>query len=245
MFGPEQTSADWKPEREVEREILAELNTLIERVDGYLEGYEPTNAGRRLQEFIDQLSNWYVRRSRRRFWKSENDVDKQSGYITLHRCLVTVAKLMAPLAPFVSEEIYQNLVCSMDADAPDSVHLASFPVADKSPIDEPLNDATQLAMRIASMGRSARSKAGLKVRQPLKTLRVIVRNAVEEQQVEDLAEQLIDELNVKKVLTYVSESANEVNFWDWSVTTNMAKVGPKYGAEARNKIGRASCRERL
>ena len=234
LFDPKQTPADWKPESELDRWILSELNTLIEQVDGYLDGYDPTNAGRRLQEFIDQLSNWYVRRSRRRFWKSENDVDKQSGYITLHRCLVTVAKLMAPLAPFVSEEIYQNLVCSMDADAPDSVHLASFPVADKSLIDEPLNDATQLAMRIASMGRSARSKAGLKVRQPLKTLRVIVRNAVEEQQVEDLAEQLIDELNVKNVLTYVSESANEVNFWDWSVTANMAKVGPKYGAEARN-----------
>ena len=234
LFDPKQTPADWKPESELDRWILSELNTLIEQVDGYLDGYDPTNAGRRLQEFIDQLSNWYVRRSRRRFWKSENDVDKQSGYITLHRCLVTVAKLMAPLAPFVSEEIYQNIVCSMDADAPDSVHLASFPVADKSLIDEPLNDATQLAMRIASMGRSARSKAGLKVRQPLKTLRVIVRNAVEEQQVEDLAEQLIDELNVKNVLTYVSESANEVNFWDWSVTANMAKVGPKYGAEARN-----------
>jgi isoleucyl-tRNA synthetase len=234
LFDPKQTQEDWKPESELDRWILSELNTLIEQVDGYLDGYDPTNAGRRLQEFIDQLSNWYVRRSRRRFWKSENDVDKQSGYVTLHRCLVTVAKLMAPLAPFVSEEIYQNLVCSMDSDAPDSVHLASFPVADKTLIDQPLNDATQLAMRIASMGRSARSKAGLKVRQPLKALRVIVRNAVEEQQVSDLAEQLIDELNVKSVMTYVSESANEVNFWDWSVTANMAKVGPKYGAEARN-----------
>ena len=226
LFDPKQTPADWKPESELDRWILSELNTLIEQVDGYLDGYDPTNAGRRLQEFIDQLSNWYVRRSRRRFWKSENDVDKQSGYITLHRCLVTVAKLMAPLAPFVSEEIYQNIVCSMDAAAPDSVHLDSFPVADQSLIDAPLNDAAQLAMRIASMGRSARSKAGLKVRQPLKTLRVIVRNAVEEQQVENLAEQLIDELNVKNVLTYVSESANEVNFWDWSVPATMAKVGP-------------------
>ena len=235
-FDPQQTPADWKPENELDRWILSELNTLIEQVDGYLDSYDPTNAGRRLQEFIDQLSNWYVRRSRRRFWKSENDVDKQSGYVTLHRCLVTVAKLMAPLAPFVSEEIYQNLVCSVDSAAPDSVHLAAFPVADRSLIDQPLNEATQLAMRIASMGRSARSKAGLKVRQPLNALRVVVRNDIEESQVRNLSDQLLEELNVKAVLTYVTGSSNEVEFWDWNVTANMALVGPKYGASSQHVV---------
>ena len=220
----------------MDRWILSELNTLIEQVDGYLDSYDPTNAGRRLQEFIDRLSNWYVRRSRRRFWKSENDVDKQSGYVTLHRCLVTVAKLMAPLAPFVSEEIYQNLVCSVDSAAPDSVHLAAFPVADRSLIDQPLNEATQLAMRIASMGRSARSKAGLKVRQPLNALRVVVRNDIEESQVRNLSDQLLEELNVKAVLTYVTGSSNEVEFWDWNVTANMALVGPKYGASSQHVV---------
>ena len=235
-FDPQQTPAHWKPENELDRWILSELNTLIEQVDRYLDSYDPTNAGRRLQEFIDQLSNWYVRRSRRRFWKSENDVDKQSGYVTLHRCLVTVAKLMAPLAPFVSEEIYQNLVCSVDPSAPDSVHLAAFPVADRSLIDEPLNDATQLAMRIASMGRSARSKAGLKVRQPLNALRVVVRNDIEESQVRNLSDQLLEELNVKHVLPYVTGSSNEVEFWDWNVTANMSLVGPKYGASSQHVV---------
>ncbi|GIT42094.1 MAG: hypothetical protein Ct9H300mP11_00300 [Chloroflexota bacterium] len=109
------------------------------------------------------MSNWYVRRSRRRFWRNEGDADKLSGYITLHTCLVTVAKLMAPLAPFVAEEIYQNLVCSVDDSAPDSVHLADYPVSNESLLDQPLMEATQLAMRVSSMGRAARSKAGLKV----------------------------------------------------------------------------------
>ena len=143
---------------------------------------------------------------------------------------------MAPLAPFVSEEIYQNLVCSVDSAAPDSVHLAAFPVADRSLIDQPLNEATQLAMRIASMGRSARSKAGLKVRQPLNALRVVVRNDIEESQVRNLSDQLLEELNVKAVLTYVTGSSNEVEFWDWNVTANMALVGPKYGASSRHVV---------
>ena len=160
-FDPSKTPADWKPENELDRWVLSELNTLAAQVDGYMEGYDPTNAGRRIQEFIDQLSNWYVRRSRRRFWRNEGDADKLSGYITLHTCLVTVAKLMAPLAPFVAEEMYQNLVCSVDPSAPDSVHLSQYPEADQSLVDEPLMEATRLAMRVASMGRAARSKAGL------------------------------------------------------------------------------------
>ena len=179
QFHPDQKPADWRPENELDRWVLSELNTLISQVDGYMDGYDPTNAGRRIQEFIDQLSNWYVRRSRRRFWKSENDQDKLSAYVTLHTCLVTVPKLMAPLAPFVSEEIYQSLVCAVDPDAPDSVHLAEFPAADQSLIDEPLMEATRLAMRISSMGRGARSRGGLKVRQPLPEVVVRTRTAEE------------------------------------------------------------------
>ena len=116
-FDPAQNPSNWEPENELDRWVLSELNNLVEQVDGYLEKFDPTNAGRRIQEFIDQLSNWYVRRSRRRFWRNEGDADKQSGYITLHTCLVTLSKLMAPLAPFVSEEIYQNLVRSVDPSA--------------------------------------------------------------------------------------------------------------------------------
>jgi len=198
-FDPSQKPADWKPDNELDLWVLSELNTLITQVDGHMDGYDPTNAGRRIQEFIDQLSNWYVRRSRRRFWRNEGDTDKLSGYVTLHTCLVTIAKLMAPLAPFVAEEIYQNLVCSVDPSAPDSVHLADYPVADPSLIDEPLMEATRLAMRVASMGRGARSKAGLKVRQPLANVFVKVRVPAERDYIDQVRPQVLEELNIKDI----------------------------------------------
>ena len=198
-FDPSQKPADWKPENELDRWVLSELNTLVSQVDGYMDGYEPTNAGRRIQEFVDQLSNWYVRRSRRRFWRNEGDADKLSGYITLHTCLVTVAKLMAPLAPFVAEEMYQNLVCSVDPSAPDSVHLSEYPVADESLVDQPLMEATQLAMKVASMGRAARSKAGLKVRQPLANVLVKIRVPAERGYLDQVRPQVLEELNIKDI----------------------------------------------
>ena len=198
-FDPSQKPADWKPENELDRWVLSELNTLVSQVDGYMDGYEPTSAGRRIQEFVDQLSNWYVRRSRRRFWRNEGDADKLSGYITLHTCLVTVAKLMAPLAPFVAEEMYQNLVCSVDPSAPDSVHLSEYPVADESLVDQPLMEATQLAMKVASMGRAARSKAGLKVRQPLANLLVKIRVPAERGYLDQVRPQVLEELNIKDI----------------------------------------------
>ena len=205
-FHPEQTPAGWKPEHELDRWILSELNALVAQVDGYLDGYDPTNAGRRMQEFIDQLSNWYVRRSRRRFWKSENDQDKLSGYITLRTCLVTLSKLMAPLSPFVAEEIYQNLVCSVDAEAPDSVHLAAFPTVDASLIDQPLMGATRLAMSISSMGRNARSKSGLKVRQPLASVAVKTRNPEERGYLQMVQPQVLEELNIKSLVVLEDDS---------------------------------------
>ena len=199
-FDPSQRPADWKPENELDRWVLSELNELVAEVGRCMENYDPTNAGRRIQEFVDRLSNWYVRRSRRRFWRSEEgDADKLSGYVTLHTCLVTVAKLMAPLAPFVSEEIYRNLVCSVDPDAPDSVHLAEFPVADASLVDEGLMEATRLAMRISSMGRAARSKSGLKVRQPLASAAIRTRAASERAYVTQVRPQILDELNIKDI----------------------------------------------
>ena len=199
QFEPDQIPQGWKPDNELDRWILAELNVLVSQVDEYLENYNPTDAGRRIQEFIDGLSNWYVRRSRRRFWKSENDGDKLSAYAALYRCLVTVTKLMAPLAPFMAEEMYRNLVCSVDPSAPDSVHLAEFPVADPSLVDQPLMDATRLAMRVSSMGRAARSKAGLKVRQPLAGMVVKTRDEDEEKYLDWVRSQVLEELNVKEL----------------------------------------------
>ena len=234
-FHPDQKPEGWKPENELDRWVLSELNTLIGQVDGYLENYDPTNAGRRIQDFIDQLSNWYVRRNRRRFWKSENDSDKLSGYITLHTCLVTVAKLMAPLAPFVSEEMYQKLVCSVDPGAPDSVHLAQYPTADPSLVDQDLMEATRLVMRIASMGRSARSKAGIKVRQPLNSMDVLVRSDVEKLRLEPMVSQLIDEINVKSVAIAASAEGS-TDIWEWEVSANMDKIGPKYGNHTQSIV---------
>ena len=198
-FEPAQIPPDWRPEAELDRWILSELNQLVQVVDGHLEAYNPTDAGRRIQEFIDNLSNWYVRRSRRRFWKSENDADKLGAYAALYRCLTTLAKLMAPLAPFVSEQMYRNLELPYAANAPDSVHLADYPAADAALIDRPLMDATRLAMRVASMGRAARSKAGLKVRQPLAAVAVRTRSDQEWQYLEQVRPQILEELNIKEL----------------------------------------------
>ena len=207
QFHPDQRPAGWKPENELDRWILSELNRLTGQVDDCLEAYDPTNAGRHIQEFIDQLSNWYVRRSRRRFWKTENDSDKLSAHISLYTCLETVAKLMAPLAPFVAEELYQGLVKAVDPQAPDSVHLAGFPEPDVSLIDEPLMDATRLAMKVSSMGRSARSKAGLRVRQPLASVSVKTRSAEEKGYLVLVTPQVLEELNIKELRVLEDDSA--------------------------------------
>ena len=198
-FEPSQIPEGWRAEAELDRWILAELNQLVQVADDHLDNYNPTDAGRRIAEFIDVLSNWYVRRSRRRFWKSENDADKLGAYATLYRCLTTVARLMAPLAPFVSEQMYRNLELRYQPDAPDSVHLAAYPVADTSLIDRPIMDATRLAIRVSSMGRAARSKAGLKVRQPLAEVVVKTRTDAELQYLGQVRPQILEELNIKEL----------------------------------------------
>ena len=182
---------------ELDRWIISELNQLIADVDGGLESYSPTEAGRKIEAFVDELSNWYVRRSRRRFWKSESDADKLAAYNTLYECLVTLSKLLAPFTPFLADAMYQNLVGSVAPDAPESVHLADFPVADKTKIDKKLSEDTKLAMKISSLGRAARSEAGIKVRQPLAKVMVKVVAKREREALERLTPQLLEELNVK------------------------------------------------
>jgi isoleucyl-tRNA synthetase len=187
------------PEAEIDKWILSELNQLIVDVDSALENYSPTDAGRKLESFVEGLSNWYVRRSRRRFWKSENDADKLSAYNTLYHCLVTLARLLAPFTPFLAEELYQNLVRSAFPDSPESVHLADFPVADGSKIDKQLAADNRLAMKVCSMGRAARSQAGIKVRQPLEFCYVGVTSDREKRALERVAPLVLDELNVKEL----------------------------------------------
>ncbi|MDH5695267.1 MAG: isoleucine--tRNA ligase [Dehalococcoidia bacterium] len=182
---------------ELDRWIISELNQLIADVDAGLDAYNPTEAGRKIESFVNDLSNWYVRRSRRRFWKSESDADKLAAYTTLYECLVTLSKLLAPFTPFVAEELYQNLVCSAFPEAPDSVHLADFPVANEAKIDRQLAADTRLVMKVSSLGRAARSQAGIKVRQPLAKVMVKVESSKERESLERLMPQALEELNVK------------------------------------------------
>ena len=198
-FHPDQIPQGWRASSELDRWLLAELNSLVSQVDGHLDAYNPTDGGRRIQEFVDRLSNWYVRRSRRRFWKSENDEDKISAYATLYTCLTTLCRLMAPFTPFVAEEMYQNLVRSVNGTAPESVHLEDFPEVSPDLVDQPLMDATRLAMRISSMGRGARSRAGVKVRQPLSAVLVRTRGPEEQGHILKVQAQILDELNVKEL----------------------------------------------
>ena len=184
---------------ELDRWVLSELNALVQKVTDCLEDYDPTTSGRAIQEFVEDLSNWYVRRSRRRFWKSGADADKLGAYQTLYTCLVTVTKLLAPFTPFVAEAMYQNLVRTADPEAPESVHLAAWPEADASLVDERLMHDTRLVMRVVSLGRAARSKAGIKVRQPLAAATAFVHDAAQAKGLRRLEGQVLDELNVKRL----------------------------------------------
>ena len=223
---------------ELDRWIISELNALIADVSDALDGYQPDVASRGVERFVGYLSNWYVRRSRRRFWKSGvlrrmdggADEDKLSAYATLYECLVTLTKLMAPFVPFVAEEMYQNLTADGGRE---SVHLESYPVADESVIDRALSDATRLAMRVSSLGRAARSKAGIKVRQPLAEAVVSVPTEDERAHLAKIEDQLRDELNVKSI-----KDAMEVGgLIQFEVRPNLPVLGPKYGRKLADIAG--------
>ena len=211
----------------LDRWILSELHSLVKKVDDNLMGYEVTGAARAIEELVDALSNWYVRRSRRRFWKSENDLDKQNAYHTLYECLVTLSKLLAPFTPFVSDELYQNLVRTVDASAPESVHLCFYPVANEAIIDRKLMADTELVMKVVSLGRAARNKAAVKVRQPLKQVVARVRNPEEEEALRALEQQVLEELNVKQL----SFTRDEGQLVTYVVKGKPNLLGPKYGKE--------------
>jgi isoleucyl-tRNA synthetase len=221
---------------ELDRWVLSELNTLARRVTDHLEEYDPTSSGRAIQSFVEDLSNWYVRRSRRRFWKSESDADKLAAHHTLYACLTTLSKLMAPFTPFVAEEMYQNLVASVDKKAPESVHLASWPESDPSLVDQRLMDETRLVMRVVSLGRAARSRAGIKVRQPLSRVVVRTRSPSEGRGLQRLESQILEELNVKSLdlaegdsdldgFTVAEDEAGYAVGLDTAITPELADEG--------------------
>ena len=179
--------------------LLSELNTLVARVTDAYEHYDPTTATRPIEKFVEILSTWYLRRSRRRFWKSESDTDKQAAYFTLYTALVTISKLIAPAMPYLADEMYQNLVRTFDPAAPESVHLAVWPEVNTSLVDEKLNYEMELIMRLASLGHAARAKANRKVRQPLAEAAFSMANHKDRGVVLQYDDLLMDELNCKKV----------------------------------------------
>ncbi|MDA1348392.1 MAG: DUF5915 domain-containing protein, partial [Chloroflexi bacterium] len=233
QYDPAVAAPEVSDRAELDRWIISELNTLTAEVTDALDSFEPERGARAVEEFVEFLSNWYVRRSRRRFWKSglvgganaTDDADKLSAYATLYECLVSLTKLMAPFVPFMTESMYQNLVGARSGR--ESVHLDDYPEADGSKVDERLSEATRLAMRLSSLGRSARSRAGIKVRQPLARAMVIARTSQEGELLSQIAPQLQDELNVKEVAA-LEDAGSVVEF---EVRPNLPALGPKYGKD--------------
>jgi len=206
--------------------LRSALHTLVRDVTEAMEHYDVLGATRPVQTFVDQLSNWYLRRSRRRYWKTESDSDKQAAYATLYEALVTLSKLLAPTMPFIAEEMYQNLVLSVTPGAQASVHLAAWPAHDPVAIDEELNRSMALVMKLASLGHAARNKANRKVRQPLSEAAFAVGNLEEQRQLEAYAELLEDELNVKHVRA-LSKAGEAVSY---SLNPFPKQLGQKYGS---------------
>ncbi|GAB4571889.1 MAG: isoleucine--tRNA ligase [Anaerolineae bacterium] len=211
----------------LDRWVLAELHNLVKQVTIAYETYDVPGATRPIQAFVEQLSNWYVRLSRRRFWKSEDDKDKASAYATLYECLTTVAYLLAPAMPFMSEEIYRNLVASVDENAPDSVHLAQWPRANETAIDTDLMAAMTLVQRLVSLGRAARESANLRVRQPLQEAAFAVRFPAEREAIRMLEGLIASELNVREVK--VLDGTGDVV--SYSLNPLPPKLGKKFGKD--------------
>ena len=209
----------------LDRWIVARLNEVVRDVTPALENYDSYTATRAVEAFLDDLTNWYVRRSRERFWKSEHDADKNAAYTTLYHVLTTLAKLLAPMTPFVAEVIYQNLVRSVDAAAPESVHHCYWPAVDEAAIDTGLLASMALAMKVASVGRGARAAADIKLRQPLSRALVHLDKTARAQWTDTLSEIVVDELNVKE-LVFVEDASELVTY---RLLPDNKVLGPKFG----------------
>lgn len=202
--------------------ILSGLNTLVDFVDKCLDEYKITESARAIQDFTDNLSNWYVRRSRERYWGSDMTDDKIAAYTTLHHVLVTLAKISAPYVPFMAEEIYQNLVRNFDAAAEESVHLCSFPVADKAYENVALEEDMKFVLDAVAVGRVARNKSNIKNRQPLQKIYISTDRKVNDEEILTLVK---DELNIKEI--EIIREAGE--FISYEIKPQLKTLGPKYG----------------
>ena len=220
-FDASKYTLDEKTLTVMDRWILSKLNSTVGAVDDNLANYRIPEAAKALQEFVDDLSNWYVRRSRERFWAKGMEQDKINAYMTLYTALVTISKAAAPMIPFMTEEIYRNLVCSVDKNAPESVHLCDFPKVDENLIDKELEASMEEILDIVVMGRAARNTANIKNRQPIGTMYVRA-----ERPLDDMFKAVVaDELNVKNV-----EFKDDLSdFTSYTFKPQLKTVGPKYG----------------
>lgn len=211
---------------EIDRWILSLLNTLVKDVDGYYETYEPTRAGRAISEFVnDNLSNWYVRLNRRRFWGGGMTTDKLSAYQTLYTCLETVAKLMSPIAPFYGDQLFCDLIAVTGRETVESVHLSDFPKYDEALIDKDLEERMKMAQDVSSMVLALRRKVNIKVRQPLQTIMVPVVDAHQQESIEAVKNLILNEVNVKD-LKFVDNAAGILVK---RIKPDFKKLGPRYG----------------
>jgi isoleucyl-tRNA synthetase len=224
-FDPTQHQLPVAQRSELDRWILSELQQTIRVVTEGLEQYDTVKPTEALQEFLDDLSNWYLRRSRERIWKSELDNDKVAAYLTLYECLTTLVTLLSPFMPFMTEELYQNLVRNVDENAPLSVHLCDWPTVHEELVDEQLTNETRLVMRIVGLGRSAREKAQIRVRQPLNALYARVPSLAEEEALHRLSEQVLEELNIKSL----ELMSNDSDMLAYTLKPQVKVLGPKYG----------------
>ena len=221
-FNPMDYKLEYDKLSQMDKWALSKLNTLVKTVDELMTDYKVTESARAIQDFTDELSNWYVRRSRDRFWANGMKQDKINAYMTLYTCLVTLAKVCAPFVPFMTEEIYQNLVTNLDKTAPESIHLCDFPVANEDYIDEKLEENMETVLKIVTLGRACRNVSGMKNRQVLSKAYVESKKKLDENYYYIIKE----ELNVKE-LEFVDDASSFVSY---NVKPNLKTVGPKFGA---------------
>ena len=220
-FDPTKYNLEYDQLPVMDKWLLSRLNTTVQAVDNDLANYKIPEAARALQEFVDEMSNWYVRRSRERFWAKGMEQDKINAYMTLYNALVTIAKTAAPMIPFMTEDMYQNLVRSVDKDAPESIHLCDFPTVNEAWIDKDLEADMKELLEIVVLGRACRNTANIKNRQPIGTMYV----KAEKKMGEFYTDIIADELNVKEV-----KFADDVeSFISYSFKPQLRTVGPKYG----------------
>ncbi len=205
--------------------ILSKVNVLTEEMDSHLDSFSLDKGMRKIEKFLDELSNWYVRRNRRRFWKTEDDLDKQIAYQTLYNVLETLIKILAPILPFMTDEIFQNLIKSSDGSVPESIHLCDFPKSDTTLIDHDLMEKMDVLKKVVELGRNARNKAKLKIRQPLASLVFHIPKKEYGKFIIENQNVILEELNVK----FIRQTESDVEIISWDVKPNLKIIGQKLG----------------